>query len=81
MEADHDIVRAGKVRYIGASSMSAWPFAKLQHTLRAAMAGQDERAAGAWPALSPGWPRAGRADCRAGMGVLANSARACPVRQ
>ncbi|MFF7331393.1 aldo/keto reductase [Streptomyces sp. NPDC008150] len=31
MEALHDIVRAGKVRYIGASSMYAWQFAKLQH--------------------------------------------------
>jgi aryl-alcohol dehydrogenase-like predicted oxidoreductase len=32
MEALHDIVKAGKVRYIGASSMEAWRFAKLQHT-------------------------------------------------
>ncbi|NYE19294.1 aldo/keto reductase [Microbacterium immunditiarum] len=32
MEALHDLVRAGKVRYIGASSMWAWQFAKLQHT-------------------------------------------------
>ena len=31
MEALHDVVRAGKVRYIGASSMFAWQFAKLQH--------------------------------------------------
>jgi aryl-alcohol dehydrogenase-like predicted oxidoreductase len=31
MEALHDVVRAGKVRYIGASSMHAWQFAKLQH--------------------------------------------------
>ena len=30
MEALHDIVRAGKVRYLGASSMFAWQFAKLQ---------------------------------------------------
>jgi aryl-alcohol dehydrogenase-like predicted oxidoreductase len=27
----HDIVRAGKARYIGASSMFAWQFAKAQH--------------------------------------------------
>jgi aryl-alcohol dehydrogenase-like predicted oxidoreductase len=27
----HDVVRAGKARYIGASSMWAWQFAKLQH--------------------------------------------------
>ena len=32
MEALHDIVKAGKTRYIGASSMYAWQFAKLQHT-------------------------------------------------
>jgi aryl-alcohol dehydrogenase-like predicted oxidoreductase len=31
MEALHDIVKAGKVRYIGASSMYGWQFAKLQH--------------------------------------------------
>lgn len=32
MEALHDVVRAGKARYLGASSMSAWQFAKLQYT-------------------------------------------------
>lgn len=32
MEALHDVVRAGKARYIGASSMYAWQFAKAQHT-------------------------------------------------
>jgi aryl-alcohol dehydrogenase-like predicted oxidoreductase len=32
MEALHDLVKAGKVRYIGASSMYAWQFAKHQHT-------------------------------------------------
>ena len=31
MEALHDIIKAGKVRYIGASSMYEWQFAKLQH--------------------------------------------------
>jgi aryl-alcohol dehydrogenase-like predicted oxidoreductase len=31
METLHDLIRAGKVRYIGASSMRAWQFAKLQH--------------------------------------------------
>ncbi|MGC8481507.1 MAG: aldo/keto reductase [Acidimicrobiales bacterium] len=29
MEALHDVVRAGKARYIGASSMYAWQFAKM----------------------------------------------------
>jgi aryl-alcohol dehydrogenase-like predicted oxidoreductase len=32
MEALHDIVKAGKARYIGASSMYAWQFAKAQYT-------------------------------------------------
>lgn len=32
MEALHDVVKAGKARYIGASSMEAWRFAKMQHT-------------------------------------------------
>jgi len=32
MEALHDVVRAGKARYIGASSMWAWQFAQAQHT-------------------------------------------------
>ena len=31
MEALHDVVRAGKARYIGASSMFAWQFATAQH--------------------------------------------------
>ena len=30
MEALHDVVRAGKARYLGASSMWAWQFAKAQ---------------------------------------------------
>jgi aryl-alcohol dehydrogenase-like predicted oxidoreductase len=32
MEALHDVIKAGKVRYIGASSMYAWQFATMQHT-------------------------------------------------
>jgi len=31
MAALHDVVRSGKVRYLGASSMTAWQFAKAQH--------------------------------------------------
>ena len=31
MAALHDVVRSGKVRYLGASSMAAWQFAKAQH--------------------------------------------------
>jgi 1-deoxyxylulose-5-phosphate synthase len=31
MQALHDVVRAGKARYLGASNMLAWQFAKAQH--------------------------------------------------
>jgi aryl-alcohol dehydrogenase-like predicted oxidoreductase len=31
MEALHDVVKAGKARYIGASTMWAWQFSKAQH--------------------------------------------------
>ncbi|GAA4416250.1 aldo/keto reductase [Actinokineospora soli] len=32
MEALHDVVRAGKARYLGASSMHTWQFVKAQYT-------------------------------------------------
>ena len=32
LEALHDVVKAGKARYIGASSMHSWQFAKMLHT-------------------------------------------------
>lgn len=32
LEALHDVVRAGKARYLGASSMPAWRFAKMLYT-------------------------------------------------
>jgi aryl-alcohol dehydrogenase-like predicted oxidoreductase len=35
MSALHDVVKAGKARYIGASSMWAWQFAKAQEVARA----------------------------------------------
>jgi aryl-alcohol dehydrogenase-like predicted oxidoreductase len=34
LEALHDVVKAGKVRYLGASSMPAWEFAKALHLQR-----------------------------------------------
>jgi aryl-alcohol dehydrogenase-like predicted oxidoreductase len=34
MEALHDVVKAGKARYIGASSMFAWQFAKAQRVAK-----------------------------------------------
>jgi aryl-alcohol dehydrogenase-like predicted oxidoreductase len=35
MSVLHDVVKAGKARYIGASVMHAWQFAKAQYTARA----------------------------------------------
>ncbi|GAA5185989.1 aldo/keto reductase [Rugosimonospora acidiphila] len=35
MEALHDVVKVGKARYLGASSMYAWQFATMQHTAQA----------------------------------------------
>ncbi|MDB5956908.1 aldo/keto reductase [Ramlibacter sp.] len=35
LEALHEVVKAGKVRYLGASSMWAWQFAKAQHLAQA----------------------------------------------
>ena len=32
MEALHDVVKSGKARYLGASSMAAWQFVQMQHT-------------------------------------------------
>ena len=32
MEALHDVVKAGKARYLGASAMHAWQFSKMQYT-------------------------------------------------
>jgi len=34
MQALHDIVKAGKVRYLGASTMFAWQFAQMNHAAR-----------------------------------------------
>ncbi|HEV7683167.1 MAG TPA: aldo/keto reductase [Pyrinomonadaceae bacterium] len=34
LEALHDVIKAGKARYIGASSMYAWQFSKAQYTAR-----------------------------------------------
>ncbi|MCT2582603.1 aldo/keto reductase [Actinophytocola gossypii] len=35
LEALHDVVKAGKVRYLGASTMPAWKFSKAQYTASA----------------------------------------------
>jgi 1-deoxyxylulose-5-phosphate synthase len=36
LEALHDVVKAGKARYIGASSMNAWQFSKAHYLARMA---------------------------------------------
>ena len=62
MEALHDVVRAGKARYIGASSMYAWQFAKAQHV--ADLGGWTRFASHAGP-LQPDLPRGGAGDAPA----------------
>ena len=59
MGALHDVVRAGKARYIGASSMFAWQFAKAQHV--ADDNGVDTLRLHA-AALQPALPRGGARD-------------------
>ena len=59
MEALHDVVRAGKARYIGASSMFAWQFAKAQHV--ADLEPLDPVRLHAAP-LQPDLPRGGAGD-------------------
>ena len=36
LEALHDVVKAGKARYVGASSMNAWQFSKARYLARMA---------------------------------------------
>ena len=62
MEALHDVVRAGKARYIGASSMYAWQFAKAQHV--AERHGWTRFVVDAEP-LQPDLPRGGAGDAPA----------------
>ena len=44
MEALHDVVKDGKARYIGASTMSAWQFAKAQRVAEARRSAGADRA-------------------------------------
>ena len=62
MEALHDVVKAGKVRYIGASSMYAWQFSKMQYT--AERHGWTQVRVHAEP-LQPPLPRGGARDAAA----------------
>ena len=59
MEALHDVVRMGKARYIGASSMFAWQFAQAQHV--ADLQRLDPVRLDAAP-LQPPLPRGGAGD-------------------
>ena len=59
MEALHDVVKAGKARYIGASSMFAWQFAKAQ---AAADRGGTTRFVVDAEPLQPRLPRRGAGD-------------------
>ena len=62
MEALHDVVKAGKARYIGASSMYAWQFSKAQHV--ADLRRLDPVRVDAEP-LQPALPRGGAGDAAA----------------
>ncbi len=55
MDALHDVVAAGKARYLGASSMFAWQFAKLQSVARTPVRLDAEP-------LQPDLPRGGAGD-------------------
>ena len=55
MDALHDVVKAGKARYIGASSMYAWQFAKAQRVAHDAVRLDAEP-------LQPDLPRGGAGD-------------------
>ena len=65
LEALHDVVKAGKARYIGASSMYAWQFAKALFLSRAARL--DPLRLDAGP-LQPPEPRGGARDAPAVRG-------------
>ena len=62
LEALHDVVKAGKARYIGASSMYAWQFAKALYT--ADLNGWTRFVLDAGP-LQPAQPRGGARDAPA----------------
>ena len=62
LEALHDVVKAGKARYIGASSMYAWQFAKALHV--AERHGWTRFVSDAEP-LQPALPRGGAGDAAA----------------
>ena len=66
LEALHDVVKAGKARYIGASSMYAWQFGKALLPRRAATAGR-RFVVDAEP-LQPALPRGGARDAAAVRG-------------
>ena len=75
MEALNDVVRAGKARYIGASSMFSWQFAKAQHTAETERLGQVRlHAEPLQPDLSRGGARDDPALSRPGRGLSSRGA-------
>ena len=62
LEALHDVVKAGKARYIGASSMYAWQFSKALYTRRGARLDAVRQHA---EPLQPPLPRGGAGDAAA----------------
>ncbi len=70
LEALHDVVKAGKARYIGASSMWAWQFAKALHLPEANGWTPVRHDAGP---LQPALPRGGAGDAAAVPGRRASA--------
>ena len=80
LEALHDVVKAGKARYIGASSMWAWQFSKMQYTAQLHgwtrfVSMQDQYSLIAWPS----WHRGIRLVVR-GSGVDRRECRSVQIR-
>ena len=73
LEALHDVVKSGKARYIGASSMYAWQFTKALYTQR--LHGWTQVRVDAEP-LQPPLPRGGARDA---AGVRGSGHRGDPV--
>ena len=60
LEALHDVVKSGRVRYIGASSMYAWQFSKALYTGGPSLGGT--RSVSMQPAIQPRLSRRGAGD-------------------
>ena len=84
MRALDDLVRAGKIRYVGFSNTPAWVTAQAQTTRAAAGLDAADRAAGRVLAAGPhgrGRARAARARPGHGAGAVEPAEERVPVRQ